>query len=297
MTERQLTFDDVRTWPQPPHKGNKVTIKSLNHPLWTETKAKLIREYLRYFLFITHHGTYIDGFAGPQNAEDSDSWAAKLVLDIEPKWLRHFFLCEQNRNSYDALSTMVAAQISPKTRSIKTHHGDFNAHVASILKSGIITDKEAAFALLDQRTFECDWATVEALAGHKSTNKIELFYFFPTGWLSRSISGLKDGKAEQMARWWGDSSWVDLIGKRTSVQVKMMLDRIQSLGYSDVKSWPIFEREHGGGKVMYHMIHATDHLEAPKLMWRAYNRVGNGDAEVHQFDLNWDSDSETGGDA
>jgi hypothetical protein len=27
---------------------------------------------------------------------------------------------------------------------------------------------------------------------------------------------------------------------------------------------------------MYHMIHATDHLEAPKLMFRAYrNLIGN----------------------
>ncbi len=290
MAEKQLTFDDVKTWPEPPHTGNRVKIKSLNHPLWTETKAKLISQYLRYFLFITHHGTYIDGFAGPQNADDADSWAAKLVLDIEPKWLRNFFLCEQNRNSYDALSSMVAAQVSPKTRAIETRFGDFNEYVKAVLDSGVITDKEATFALLDQRTFECDWSTVQALAGHKSTNKIELFYFFPTGWLSRSISGLKERKEEQMVRWWGDSSWTELVGKRTNVQVQMMLTRIQSLGYADVKSWPIFERENGGGKVMYHMIHATDHDEAPKLMWRAYRRVGSGDADVEQLAFEWGED-------
>lgn len=288
MAEQQLTFDDVRSWPSPPHKGNKVKIKSLGHPLWTETKAKLIREYLRYFLFITKHGTYIDGFAGPQNFSDEGSWAAKLVLDIEPKWLRNFFLCEQNRTSFDALATMVSAQSGGYKRIIKIHHGDFNKQISSVLSSGVITDKEATFALLDQRTFECHWSTVKALADHKSTNKIELFYFFPTGWLSRSISGLKaTEKDEHMVRWWGDSTWTDLVGKRNSQQVDMMIERIQSLGYSDVKPWPIYERENGGGKVMYHMIHATDHDEAPKLMWRAYRRVGSGDADAHQFDLNW----------
>ena len=39
---------------------------------------------------------------------------------------------------------------------------------------------------------------------------------------------------------------------------------------------------------MYHMIHATDHDEAPLLMWRAYRKVGNGDADIEQFELPWD---------
>ena len=33
------------------------------------------------------------------------------------------------------------------------------------------------------------------------------------------------------------------------------------------------ERENGGGHVMYYMIHATDHDEAPKLMRRAYEQA------------------------
>jgi len=40
-----------------------------------------------------------------------------------------------------------------------------------------------------------------------------------------------------------------------------------------VKAWPIFERENGGA-IMYYMIHATDHPEAPKFMSRAYRRAG-----------------------
>jgi hypothetical protein len=33
--------------------------------------------------------------------------------------------------------------------------------------------------------------------------------------------------------------------------------------------WPIYERQ-SGGRIMYYMIHATDHTEAPILMSRAY---------------------------
>ena len=41
------------------------------------------------------------------------------------------------------------------------------------------------------------------------------------------------------------------------------------LKYSHCYAWPIYDRG-SGGRVMYHLIHATDHDEAPKLMNRAY---------------------------
>jgi hypothetical protein len=33
-----------------------------------------------------NHGTYIDGFAAPQDEEHPEMWAAKLVLEMMPKW-------------------------------------------------------------------------------------------------------------------------------------------------------------------------------------------------------------------
>src|ERR1700730_5630268 len=50
-------------------------------PLWTENKARLIERYLYYFVLITKHRTYIDGFAGPQHSPEN--WAARLVLETE----------------------------------------------------------------------------------------------------------------------------------------------------------------------------------------------------------------------
>jgi hypothetical protein len=38
--------------------------------------------------------------------------------------------------------------------------------------------------------------------------------------------------------------------------------------------WDIYSKEKGG-KVMYHMIHATDHDEGPKIMNRAYRNALN----------------------
>ena len=49
------------------------------------------------------NGTYIDGFAGPQDPERPETWAAKLVLEMEPKWFRDFWLCELTQAGVDAL--------------------------------------------------------------------------------------------------------------------------------------------------------------------------------------------------
>ena len=56
--------------------------QSITAPVWTEQKAKLIARYLRYFVFITKHGAYIDGFSAPKDPDNPNSWAAKLVLRI-----------------------------------------------------------------------------------------------------------------------------------------------------------------------------------------------------------------------
>lgn len=91
--------------------------------------------------------------------------------------------------------------------------GDFNETVRSILDAGTIGEKTATFALLDQRTFECEWRTVVALSKHKRETKIELFYFFPTGWIDRSLGAVRvDSTIAKVERWWGRNDWAALQG-------------------------------------------------------------------------------------
>jgi three-Cys-motif partner protein len=167
---------------------------------------------------------------------------------------------------------MLEAQKKIAGRQIAHKHGDFNQWIDTVLASGNVTNKTASFALLDQRSTECHWATVEKLATHKQgSTKIELFYFFPTGWIHRAISETKDKSV--LDAWWGDGSWKQIESVSQDQASRLCLNKIQALGYRDVKSWPISAREAGAGRTMYHMIHATDHLEAPKLMYRAYRNL------------------------
>lgn len=263
-----------------------------SNPVWTDKKARFISLYLRFFVYITHHGTYIDGFAGPQAEGETASWSAKLVLESRPRWIRHIHLCDANRSQVKRLKQLKAEQPltddsgKPINRSINIYHGDFNKKIDEILGPGEISGSEATFCLLDQRTFECDWATVEKIARYKTTgNKIELFYFLANGWLERALSGQKD--FDKLARWWGRDDWPKLKDMNRDQRRDAIVTRMKAeLGYKSVKPYPIFKRE-GGGAIMYYMIHATDHPEGPIQMARAYrNTVRPVDPPDHtQLDL------------
>jgi three-Cys-motif partner protein len=252
----------------------------VRHPIWSEHKAKFIQQYLRFFVQITKHGAYIDGFAGPQNEGQADAWSAELVLKSEPKWLRHFFLCEKSRKSIKALRRLKESQPEPRSskgkklyRNVEIWPGDFNQNVARILEGGKITQKEATFCLLDQRTFECHWETVKKLAAYKKTpnKKVELLYFLGVGWLHRSISGIR--KTEKMENWWGGDDWRKLKTMKHFDIAELVRSRFeQELGYRSAAAYPIYDRAEGN-KVMYYMIHASDHNEAPLLMVRAHHKA------------------------
>jgi three-Cys-motif partner protein len=189
-------------WPEGMLPRNRAgmpskNFKSLRYPLWTQNKARLIKAYLQLFEYITKHGTYIDGFAAPQDYDHPEMWAAKLVLEMRPKWFRDFWLCDLDPTGIETLKSLQAEHAN-RHRRVRVLEGDFNDRVYDILNSGQITERQATFALLDQRTFECEWRTIEALSRHKTTgNKIELFYFFATGWVDRSLAAVETKPKEK----------------------------------------------------------------------------------------------------
>jgi three-Cys-motif partner protein len=251
------------------------------NPIWTGCKAKLIERYLFYFVQITHSGTYIDAFAGPQENERHEMWSAKLVIESSPRWFKNFFLFELKKSQVKLIEQMRDAQPprnkqknEPKRR-IEIYPGNFNKNIVEMLTRNPLRDKEMAFCLLDQRTFECDWESVKSLATHKTGgHKIELFYFFPEGWVNRSVAGLKIDKDKKMQRWWGNAKWGELLETQGAMRAQYVSDRFKSeLQYKHVYPFPIYEKKDKGGRIMYYMIHASDHDEAPVLMNRAYGKA------------------------
>ena len=275
------------------------TYKRVEHPIWSHSKAQFIAQYLRYFVQITKHGAYIDGFAGPQYPEHLDAWTAAKVLASEPKWLRQFFLCELKQSSVKELEKLVAEQPIPMSkaghrlpRKVSIYAGDFNQTVDAVLASNRLNQKEATFCLIDQRTFECHWSTLTKIAGYKQAphNKIELLYFLGVGWIHRAMSGLKDfhGMGEL---WWGRDDWTSLPDMSCIALAELVRTRFsEELGYQHTAAYPIYSQEHGN-RVMYYMIHASDHPEAPALMVRAHSRAVRSLSKETQIEMWKEGDS------
>lgn len=259
-------------FPLPELRRNDITFEPLRAHIWSETKAQLIQNYLYYFGWHTRHGCYIDGFAGPQNRAEPDGWSANLALAVRPPFIRNFHLCELNRTSFKCLAELRDSQPAIRGRTIDLYHGDFNQVVHDVLRTDHLTDTNATFALLDQRSFQCHWSTVEALAAHKGGDyKIELFYFFGSSWLNRSLS--KISKTERITAWWGNEDWDHLVkGKQVDAMFEMK-SRLENLGYAYVHAWPITKHREGDGRVLYYMFHASDHPMAPRYMDRAYQKL------------------------
>lgn len=268
--------------------ASEKNFQSLKHPLWTENKARLIQEYIKLFTYITKHGAYIDGFAAPQRRDRVDFCSAKLVLEAEPRRVRDLWLCDIDAQGIKLLEQFKAAH-EERRRRIEIVQGDFNCTVDAILASGRIKETTATFALLDQWTFECAWSTVERLARHKGNRKIELFYFLASGWIDRSIAAVRRVEtANKVERWWGRPDWRSLQGMSGVGRAQLVAKRLkEDLGYSYAYPYAIHNARLGG-RTMYHMIHATDHPDAPPLMIRAYRKVSgrlDDDSSATQIDL------------
>jgi three-Cys-motif partner protein len=111
-----------------------------------------------------------------------------------------------------------------------------------------------------------------------------MFYFLPIWWLNRAIlATTKDH--DKIAAWWGRPDWMPVVDMQHHQKAATFQKRFLELGYRYVLPFPILDREKGN-RVMFYMILATDHPEAPKLMWRAYNKGVHDEAGWDQLALN-----------
>ncbi len=244
---------------RPPHQSN--------------AKSQLIAEYLKLFLMVTRSGIYIDGFAGPQKPPFEEAWTARRVLALEPKWLRAFYLCELG-DSLTQVQRLARQHHDPPDRQVVVLQGDFNQQYRTAISSRFIKRGTAVFVLLDQRSTECHWATVKALAARAGRMKVEMLYFLGTGWLHRALSETRTPEGLQRLRnWWGSDGWTGLMGLPQRDLPGVMAHRFaDELGYRYVQPFAIYQDE-SNERALFHLIHASDHPEALPFMRRAYRKV------------------------
>ena len=268
MAIRTALFEDLS--PDKPSPRKQKPPVEVSTPLWTADKAALIDEYIHHFLLVTKHGVYLDLFAGPQRAGDTESWSVRRVLERRTHGnpaIGHYAVCDQDPEQAQQLRDLGNGH-----HSFRVYEGDANECIHQMLMDAPITPKKACFCLIDQRTFECHWSTVRAIARYKGEGyKIEVFYFLAQGWLDRAWASTRD--EARLAAWWGNEDYKEFRDLSSVERARMLCRRFrEELDYSYADPFSIHEKGQGS-RTMYYMIHASDHPEACKLMSRAYQQV------------------------
>ena len=286
MTPNRSKENELQLFDPGPATPSEILTKTLDRPVWTENKADLIAKYLRYFVFITRHGTYIDAFAGPTecryhtilDCQESPRQRTKVVAPTSIYSTNHLNKCNDcsnwpQRTSLGMCRFIKATRIRSFSRYSQWHRS---------------VKRRPRFAYWISEPFQCEWQLCEHVSKLRpGTRKVEQFYFLANWWMSRALSGIKTPEGEEKARaWFGQDDWRTL-GSLTSLErAEVFADKFKTeLGYRSVKPWPIYRRDNATGGVMYYMIHATDHDEAPKLMYRAYCKAVDPPESVDQLSL------------
>ena len=238
-------------------------------PLWTAYKSRLLDEYIHHFLMVTKHGVYLDLFAGPQRGNDTENWSVRRILRRRTQGpaISHYAVCDNDPEQIERLRDTGTAHPS-----FLVYEGDANEQIHRMLKDAPIGPKTACFCLIDQRTVECKWTTVETVAQYKSEGyKIEIFYFLAQAWLDRVLVSTKD--KEKLEAWWGNCNYEQFRALRSFDRARALCARFRDeLGYAHVLPFSIHEKG-DDSRTMYYMVHASDHPDAGRLMATAYQQA------------------------
>lgn len=260
-------FGEVPHEPQP---SKRRAVVAGVPALWTAQKSTLISEYLHRFLILAKSGVYIDLFAGPQGEKYVKDWTIKKVMERRTKGpnFKYFAACDLQLKQVAQLHKLKEEKRSQPFK-FQIYHGDANLCVDKMLQDAPISEKIPCFCLIDQRTLECNWDTVQTVSTFKKEGyKIEILYFLAEGWFNRSWKSRKD--EERFRSWWGRDDYMAFLDQRPVDRARGMCDRFcKELQYKYAEPWAIYK--HGTtGRTMYYLIHASDHKDARRLMSEAY---------------------------
>lgn len=202
---------------------------------------------------------------------------------MDSHFLKKAYFFEENTAQVRRIQAMVKSFENSERRGnpkVCITPGDSNKTIPSLFEQANhqLRPRQAVLALLDQRTSECSWDLVKHLSKLKpasaESHKVEIFYFLAQGWLNRAVLSRTSGeKILETSQWWGDEEWSEFIELSEEQRPIRFCEKFQELGYNFCQSYGMRAEN---GRVMFWMIHATDHSRAPKIMQNAYHAVCKG---------------------
>jgi three-Cys-motif partner protein len=148
-----------------------------------------------------------------------------------------------------------------------------------------------AFAFLDPEGAELEWATVRAIAKHKSEarNKVEQLILLPTDMGFVRLLSLKRPLAPDFGRrvteMFGTEAWHEIYERRRADKIsagearemylRLYARGLRGVGYRHVQERQITREPSqpgGRGGPMYFLVHATDHDAGETIMGHCFDK-------------------------
>ncbi len=256
---------------------------------WTRGKLDILRRYLEAFTTASKSAderVYIDAFAGePHNfdrltGEDIEG-SARIALTIDDPPLTRLRFFEKE---HIAIRLEEVLRRDFANRDFKVIAGDCNETIPLELRKLRRFGWAPTFAFLDQNTLEAEWRTIETLADFKAGRpyKVELFLLFSPSMFVRLLPtqgrSVSERDAERITKMYGTDQWRHIYVSR--LQDELTPEQAQ-FEYLNLMRWRLenelgYQRTHAlaigneRGRVIYHMVFATDHPAGDRIMRYLY---------------------------
>jgi three-Cys-motif partner protein len=258
--------------------------------IWTRGKLDVLRRYLDAFTTTTKNKAtetiYIDAFAGqPENkdrlTDEPIDGSAKIALSIDdpPFTILRFFETERNAA---ALERGLLSDFPD--RDFQVLGGDSNELVPLELRRLRHLNWAPTFAFVDPNGMEAEWRTLEAIAAFKEGRKwkAEIFYLFSPPMFQRLLrvdgNEVRPQDSAAITAVFGTDDWDHIYQARLNGEIEssragdeyLNLMRWRMETVLDYQWTHPLEVRNERGRVIYHMIFATDHPVGNEIMSDVY---------------------------
>ena len=239
---------------------------------------------------------FVDTFAGPGlvRVRDTERFFEGSALIGLRSGASFVHAIELKKDNVDALRQRAEAR--GIDAALHTHVGDANTIAPEII--GEIPPLTPVFVLQDPEGMELKWANVKAVATANSgrrSRKPEQLINFSDGilrlfWTNQSLTPEMEELAS-LAGYFGSDAWSEIVsdriegrlesGQTIGAAVELYKRRLRDdAGYSYVIDREIRRDQVTRGQRAYHLVFASDHPDAPRIMQDAFNKVHVGQGRL-----------------
>ena len=266
----------------------------------TAEKLTYIKKYINAYLKATKSlpsKYYVDGFSGTGKCiicnkkcksvgglkccncgKGSITDGSSLIaLHAAGDFTKYLFVEINDKNIKELEQTISREIDSDKIKKIIFKNEDANLFLQNLYK--YIPDNAGCLVLLDPEGSELSWETIKSLSKIKKIDLLILYAY------DMALVRLTKNYTDKLDKFYGTSEWQKIFNdnqialERKNKLLNFYKGRLMGLGFKYVE-WRQIRRRLREGKSLYHLILATRHPVAAKIMADIFNKELDGQQKI-----------------